>query len=106
MYVYDQAGSENPAYWTACAPVSTAPFTANCAWNYFLTIEGFNEGLKGLSSTASRVVWMSPEKAYTREGAEEHPLYGDALIFYIEIVDVVDIPCPEPFGMVACDLPT
>jgi FKBP-type peptidyl-prolyl cis-trans isomerase 2 len=61
---------------------------------YYTTIPGFNDALKGLSTNTVHVVRLAPEQAYTRSGNEKHPLYGDALVFYIKVVDVVDAPCP------------
>jgi hypothetical protein len=45
----------------------------------------------------SRIVTrIAPEDAYTQPGREDHPLYGDAIVFLIELADVVDAPCPTP----------
>ena len=90
VYVYEEEGSERPAYW---APMAGTPLDG-AAWAYFTTIPGFNEALKGLSTHTTRVVHLAPEEAYTRPGNEEHPLYGDALVFFIHVVSVVDVPCP------------
>jgi FKBP-type peptidyl-prolyl cis-trans isomerase 2 len=114
VYVYDQDRNEEPAYWRP--PSSSVPKTgtpadpvlhdaameadATTGLGYFTTIAGFNEGLKGLSTNTVRVVHMAPEDAYTRAGNEEHPLYGQALVFYIKVEDVVSVPCPmETAGM-------
>lgn len=91
VYVYDEDPDERPAYWSVSASAPVAGTVT--AWNYFVTIPGFNEGLKDLSTTTTRVVEMPPDQAYTREGNEDHPLYGDRLIFYSYITDVVDRPC-------------
>lgn len=64
--------------------------------SYYTTIEGFNEALKGLSTTTARIVHVPPEKAYTRPGLENHPLYGDELVFYI-LLQVKSQPCFEEF---------
>lgn len=99
VYVYDQAPAEKPVHWTA--EVNAPPLEPVTLWNYTPTILGFNEALKGLSDSTARVVWIPPEKAYTRPGRENHVLYGDALIFWIRIDRVVDIPCPDlPTGSV------
>ncbi|MEA3136613.1 MAG: hypothetical protein QOJ26_458 [Thermoplasmata archaeon] len=108
VYVYDQDRAEQPAYWRP--PSSNVPKTGTPAdpvlhdvgmeadaatgLGYFTTIRGFNEALKGLSTDTVRVVRMAPEDAYTRAGNEEHPLYGQALVFYIKVEDVVSAPCP------------
>lgn len=93
VYVYDQDRSEQPTVWKD--PQSGTPVEGTVpGLGYFTTIPGFNEGLKGLSTSTTRVVRMEPEDGYTREGNEEHPLYGAALVFYIKVVHVVDLPCP------------
>lgn len=71
---------------------------------FALTIAGFNDALKGLPVGTARVAWLAPEEAYTLEGREDHPLYGETLVFWIEAVEVVDLPCtlPQP----VCDVPT
>lgn len=93
VYVYDQDRSEQPAAWKD--PVAGTPLAGEVqGLGYFTTIPGFNEALKGLSTNTVRVARLAPEEAYTRAGAEEHPLYGDAIVFYIKVVDVVDLPCP------------
>lgn len=93
VYVYGSDRAEQPLHWTdlqAGTPLEgTVPGVG-----YFTTIPGFNEALKGLSTTTTRVVRLAPEEAYTRPGNEDHPLYGDALVFYIKVLDVVDFPCP------------
>lgn len=102
VYVYDEDPDERPAHWGVSAqdPVLGESVTA---WEYYPTIPGFNEALKGLSSTTSRVVHMPPEQGYTRPGYEDHPLYGDALIFYLFLTDVVDRPCwTEAAGDALC----
>lgn len=71
---------------------------------YVMTIPGFNAALKGLPVGTARFAYLEPEDAYTREGREDHPLYGDALVFWIEAVELVDEPCLAPAGPV-CDLP-
>ncbi|MHB1262714.1 MAG: FKBP-type peptidyl-prolyl cis-trans isomerase [Thermoplasmatota archaeon] len=93
VYVYEEDRGEQPAYWDdpqAGTPVEgTVP-----GLGYYATIPGFNEALKGLSTNTVRVVRLAPEDAYTRAGAEDHPLYGEALVFYIKVIDVVSLPCP------------
>ena len=104
VYVYDQDRSEQPDLWhdpQAGTPVEgTVP-----GLGYVTTIPGFNDALKGLSTNTVRVVRLAPEDAYTRAGNEEHPLYGDALVFYIKVLDVVDAPCPAETGKL-CGLTT
>lgn len=69
---------------------------------YVPTIEGFNENLKGHPTVGASVTWMPPEEAYTRAGNEDHDLYGDALIFFVEVVEVREVACdvPEPVCVV------
>ena len=115
VYVYNQDRAEQPAYWkSASAHAASAPRpgspaddalfdaaagatgTADTAAGigFFTTIEGFNEALKGLSTTTMRVVLVPPEKAYTLEGREDHVLYGDAIVFLIAVLSVDPLPCP------------
>ncbi len=120
VYVYDKHHSEQPAYWKS--PSSQAPATgspvdsmvqgalsdaeAEYGIGFFPTIPGFNEALKDLSVNTVRVARLTPEQAYTRPGNEAHPLYGDALVFYIKVVDVVDLPCPAATGPATkCNVP-
>lgn len=70
---------------------------------FAMTIRGFNAALDGFPVGTARVAYLEPEEAYTAEGREEHPLYGDALVFWIEVDEIVDLPCPLP--QPACDLP-
>lgn len=90
VYVYDEDPDEMPRRYEEAG--------------YAVTIPGFNEALKGIHTTAPRLVYLEPEQAYTREDRRDHALYGDALIFYIEAVEVEEVPCtvPEP----VCDVPT
>jgi hypothetical protein len=97
VYVYDKDRSERPAVW---APQDAVPRDApvprqSGVFSYYTTIVGFNDALKGLSTSANRVVVVPPERAYTRPGNEKHVLYGDALVFFISIDEVVDVPCPK-----------
>ncbi|MEA3190708.1 MAG: hypothetical protein QOD77_1290 [Thermoplasmata archaeon] len=110
VYVYDQEASEQPAYWKAPSrnlPGGTpaepafgaargvlAGPEAEAGLGYFATIRGFNEALKDLPMSTTRVVRMAPEDAYTRPGNEASPLYGQSLTFLIKAVAVVDAPCP------------
>jgi hypothetical protein len=117
VYVYDQDRSEEPAYWR---PVSSnVPHTGTPAdpivmehaaevdkrtgLGYFTTIPGFNEALKGLSSSTTHVALLAPEEAYTRPGYEHHELYGEPIVFYMKVVHVVDLPCPLPVSG-SCDV--
>lgn len=93
VYVYDEARTEQPAHWTD--PQAGTPLAGTVPGvGYFTTIPGFNDALHGLSTRTTRVVHLTPEEGYTRPGNEEHPLYGHPLVFYIKVLDVVDVPCP------------
>lgn len=89
VYVYDQDPSEMPRRYQEAG--------------YAVTIRGFNEALKNIPQGGARVALLAPQDAYTAPGREEHPLYGDALVFWIEAVEVVDLPCPLPQPQ--CDVP-
>lgn len=115
VYVYDQDRAERPAHWgrpTSQIPPQGAPIDdvvlqaasieASVGIGYSTTIRGFNEALKGLSTTTSRVVHIAAEDAYTQPGNEDHVLYGDDVIFILFAMDVVATPCP---GTLDCDLP-
>jgi len=99
VYVYDESSAERSLIWGANTNQfdPSAP-PAGTPWNYFVTIAGFNEGLKGVSTQTTRVVHMAAEDAYTRAGNEDHPLYGDDLVFLIFVDAVVDVPCPPEFS--------
>lgn len=103
VYVYDKDRSEAPPAWTAGNEVPDEdPFTGFVVpGRYFTTIPGFNEALKGLSTSTTVAVRIPPELAYTRPGNEEHPLYGDALVFLIHVEAVADLPCAPSDGEVA-----
>lgn len=125
VYVYDEDRTERPAHWAgpsaqasnvpplgppfddavddAAATLAGAEGTAGIG--YGTTIKGFNAGLKGLSTTTSRVVWMPPEDAYTRPGNEAHDLYGESLVFLIDVVEVVPAPCPAAAPCGVPDVP-
>jgi hypothetical protein len=122
VYVYGQDRSEEPAYWKSLGANYGSPGTPADAQaqmvlgnadttfglGYFTTIPGFNEALKGLSTSTTVVAVLEPQQGYTRAGNEAHPLYGDRLVFVIHIVDVVDEPCPSttPASLSGlCDLP-
>lgn len=122
VYVYNASASEEPAYWKApsrALPSGTpaepafgaargvlAGPEAQAGLGYFATIRGFNDALKGLPLSTTRVVRMAPEDAYTREGNEAHPLYGQALTFVIKAVAVVDAPCPPAvLDVASCQSP-
>jgi FKBP-type peptidyl-prolyl cis-trans isomerase 2 len=70
---------------------------------YFTTITGFNEALKGLSTRTSRVVHVAAEDAYTLPGNEGHPLYGDDIVFLIQVEAVDDLPCGSTVSEGGCD---
>ena len=104
VYVYDQDRAERPPYWAnpfTGTPAAGSPGDDAAGVGYYTTIKGFNEALKGLSTHTSRVVHVAADDAYTRPGNENHPLYGDALVFFIEAFEVVDAPCPQA-TMFAC----
>lgn len=87
VYVYNESREEMPERYNESGYVTTIP--------------GFNEALKGIPTVGGRVAYLEPDEAYTREGYEEHPLYGDPLVFYIEAVEVRSVPCevPQPVCM-------
>jgi hypothetical protein len=97
VYVYGQAPTERGALWSASTQgTAVGPPTGNATlWNYATTIPGFNAALKGLSLNTARVARVAPEDAYTVAGNEHHPLYGAALVFYIKLVAVEQLPCPN-----------
>ena len=70
---------------------------------YYTTIAGFNQALRDVAVGAPRAAYLTPEEGYTRLGNERHPLHGDALVFWITALEIVDLPCtlPQP----ACDVP-
>lgn len=82
VYVYNSSRAELPPRYNRSGYVTTIP--------------GFNDALKGLSVSGSKVTVIPPELAYTRPGNEAHDLYGDEIVFYIEIRDVVAVDCPYP----------
>jgi hypothetical protein len=93
VYVYDEDAGEEPAYWED--PQSGTPLHGTIpGLGYSPTIAGFNDALKGLSTNTVRVVRLEPEEAYTHPGNEDHPLYGEPLVFYIKVETVVPLPCP------------
>lgn len=102
VYVYDESSDEQPPYWD---PFADTDLASQAPYQYFPTIPGFNNALNGLSENTIRVTWMPPEQAYTREGNEDHPLYGDAILFWINIQRVVDYPCPNPIDALGCQTP-
>jgi hypothetical protein len=107
VYVYDRDRGERPAPWSATTEGTPlgAPTQNATLWNYYTTIPGFNQALKGLSTSTVRVVHLRPEEAYTRAGNEAHPLYGSPLVFYIKLVAVERLPCPDsPTAMGPCPL--
>jgi hypothetical protein len=93
VYVYEGDRSEQPAHWKD--PQSGTPVEGTVpGLGYYTTIPGFNAALNDLSTNTVRVARLAPEEAYTRAGNEEHPLYGQALVFYIKVDAVVPLPCP------------
>ena len=111
VYVYDQDRREQPGSWKGLAgnaadantaagspvemPSELGAADAAAGLGYFTTIPGFNEALKGLSTSTLRVAHIPPELGYTRPGNEDHPLYGEPLVFVIQVVAVADAPCPS-----------
>jgi hypothetical protein len=83
---------------------------------WFTTIEGFNGALRAegrsapYQTTGGILADIPPERAYTKpqyagnQTSPAHDLYGDALVFYIEVVDVVQEPCPLLMGPL-CEVP-
>lgn len=94
VYVYDKERDEIPPQWGDADGGLPIAAPAGSPTEYFPTIPGFNEALKGLSTTTTIVAHLSPEEAYTRPGNEQHPLYGDALVFLIHVEAAADRPCP------------
>jgi hypothetical protein len=82
VYVYNESSDEMPERYNDSG--------------YNTTIPGFNEALKGLATVGGEITYLEPEEAYTREGSEDHPLYGEDLVFYIEVVEVRTVPCEVP----------
>lgn len=116
VYVYDRNRSEEPTHWkppTQAARTGTpvdgplslplGAATQEGGLGYSSTIRGFNEGLKGLSTTGQRVVWMAAKDAYPT-GTANNPLAGANLVFLVRLADIVDQPCPTPpaTGTVPC----
>ncbi len=97
VYVYDHERSERPSVWAATtAGTPVGPATGNMtAWNYYTTIPGFNDALKGLSTNTVRVVHLAPDEAYTDANHTAHPLYGLPLVFLIKVVAVDELPCAD-----------
>lgn len=89
VYVYNESASEMPDRYNESG--------------YVTTIEGFNAALHGLPTAGGRVTHMPAEQGYTKDGYEQHPLYGDDLIFYIEATEVTTEPCEVPQPV--CTLP-
>lgn len=92
VYVYDQERSEMPPHWGSGSAI---PLDGDqVPGSYGTTIPGFNEALKGLSTSNVVAVRVPAGQAYTRPGNEAHPLYGDDLVFLIRLIAVADQPCP------------
>ncbi len=102
VYIYDQDRTERPLIWApGTSGTAAGPATGNAAplWSYYTTIRGFNDGLKGLSTTTTRVVWMAAEDAYG--GRTDVPAGLDApLIFLVKLAAVEEQPCTA--GVLAC----
>ncbi len=77
IYVYDADRSEQPD-----------SSIDNC---YFTTIPGYNALLKEQRVGVTGARFLTPTEGYTREGSEEHFLYGDPLVF-LNVVTVLEGP--------------
>lgn len=71
-YVYDADASEQPA-----GSMDTC---------HYAMIAGYNGLMKTQAEGSTNVALLRPEAAYTAEGREEHPLYGDSLVFLNTVV--------------------
>lgn len=97
VYVYDKDRSEEPPHWKnliGATPAAGSPADRTAGLGYYTTIKGFNDALKGLSTTGSRVVLIPPELAYPDPIDGAPGLGGSPLVFLIEPYDVVRQPCP------------
>lgn len=103
VYVYDQEPSERPPWWGDPQGGTPAAGTVP-GLGYFVTIPGFNAALKEASTAMTYVAVLTPEEGYTRAGNEDHPLHGAPLVFVVQVLDVVDAPCPAPTAPL-CALP-
>lgn len=100
VYLYNRSRDERPPRYNA-SNNGVKPPGGQPSHVWSPTIEGFNAALKTMQTTGSWIVRIPPHQAYTQPGRERHPLYGDALVFYMEIRNVVVVPCPVPEP--ACD---
>lgn len=82
VYVYNESREEMPERYNESGYVTTIP--------------GFNEALKAVPTVGGHVTYLEPSQAYTTEGNEDHALYGDPLIFYIEAIETRTVPCEVP----------
>lgn len=82
VYVYNDSREEMPERYNESGYVTTIP--------------GFNEALKGIPTVGGAIAYLEPSEAYTREGNEDHALYGDPLIFYIEALETRTVDCEVP----------
>lgn len=105
VYIYDQDRAERSPIWapgTSGTPAGPATGNAAPLWSYYTTIQGFNDGLKGLSTTTTRVVWMPAEAAYG--GRTDVPAGLDApLVFLVKLAAVERLPCSS--DLEACGIP-
>jgi len=118
VYVYDGSPAEQPAYWKGLqgtvgrpgsplddeAWAATGGVDAQAGIGYWPTIPGVNDALQGLPVGTSRVVFVQPADAYTRPGLEQHPLYGEELLFWLRVVAVHEWPCVRATGLTGCPL--
>ncbi|MBW3583367.1 MAG: hypothetical protein KY455_09745 [Euryarchaeota archaeon] len=72
IYVYDQDRREQPV--------------GNRDRCWFTTISGYNALLKSQAELGTNARFLTPEEGYTVAGAEDHFLYGEALVFLNTVV--------------------
>lgn len=89
VYVYDQSRDEQPEG------------SKDRCW--FTTIAGYNALLRSQSEGSTGVRFLPPESAYTLPGNEDHPLYGDPLVFLNTVVahegpTGLEDEAPDPTG--------
>ncbi len=106
VYLYDKDRSERdslPIWSVGTAPSPVRPPTGDVTlYSYYTTIKGFNDGLKGLSTTTTRVVWMPAADAYATPRADlPAGLTGQPLVFFVKLDSVEPLPCTaDPQGCV------
>lgn len=96
VYVYNSSREERPKRYVDAG--------------FATTIEGFNGALKSMGRSTTALAVLPPELAYTKpqyagnSTTPRHPLYGDALLFFIHVTRTEVVPCPLPSGAV-CEPP-